>query len=121
MGVLLFEMLAGYPAFWADNPLSIYEKILAGKIYFPDHIEPVARDLIQRLLTADLTRRLGNLKGGVKDIMDHPFFDGVDWDSVRRREIPAPIVPRTKSPGDVSHCTFTFASWSFVILEADAV
>lgn len=87
LGVLLFEMMCGYPCFWADNPLGIYEKILTGRVYFPDHVDPVARDLIRRLLSSNLSKRLGNLKGGVKDIMEHPWFEGVDWDMVRRREI----------------------------------
>jgi hypothetical protein len=86
--VLLFEMMCGYPAFWADNPLGIYEKILGGRVHFPEHVHPVARDLIRRLLQANLTRRLGNLKGGTRDIMAHAWFEGVDWDLVRRRMIP---------------------------------
>ena len=31
LGILIYEMLAGYPPFYADNPLGIYEKILGGK------------------------------------------------------------------------------------------
>lgn len=62
LGILIFEMLAGYPPFFDDNPFGIYEKILAGRIYFPPHIDPTAKDLIKKLLTADRTKRLGNLK-----------------------------------------------------------
>ena len=29
-GVTLYTLLAGYPPFYAENPLGIYEKILAG-------------------------------------------------------------------------------------------
>ena len=31
LGILIYEMLAGYPPFYAENPLGIYEKILAGE------------------------------------------------------------------------------------------
>ncbi|KAF8948556.1 hypothetical protein BGZ52_006786, partial [Haplosporangium bisporale] len=62
LGILIFEMLAGYPPFFDDNPFGIYEKILAGRIYFPSHIDSAAKDLIKKLLTADRTKRLGNLK-----------------------------------------------------------
>ncbi|BGP58686.1 Cytochrome c oxidase subunit 1 [Rhodotorula sphaerocarpa] len=103
LGVLLFELLAGYPPFFADSPLEIYEKILQGKFAVPAHIDPVAKDLIRRLLTADLTQRLGNLKNGARDVMNHPWFEGVDWAAVERKEIRAPIVPLTTVPGDASN------------------
>ncbi|GAA5913063.1 uncharacterized protein JCM6883_000505 [Sporobolomyces salmoneus] len=103
LGVLLFELLSGYPPFYADHPLEIYEKILAGKFKVPPHVDPVARDLIRRLLTADLTKRLGNLSGGAKDVKAHRWFEGVDWDAVTRKEIMAPIIPFTHTPGDSSN------------------
>ena len=102
-GVLLFELLAGYPPFFADNPLEIYEKILQGKFAFPAHIDYVAKDLIKRLLTGDLTKRLGNLKGGAMDIKTHRWFEGVDWEAVETKQIRAPIIPVTNNPADTSN------------------
>lgn len=32
MGVLIYEMSAGYPPFFADQPIQIYEKIVSGKV-----------------------------------------------------------------------------------------
>ncbi|GAA6030574.1 hypothetical protein JCM8097_006215 [Rhodosporidiobolus ruineniae] len=103
LGVLLFELLAGYPPFFADNPLEIYEKILQGRFGVPAHVDPLAKDLIRRLLTADLSKRLGNLKGGAQDVKNHPWFEGVDWAAVERKEIRAPIIPHTSIPGDCSN------------------
>jgi len=31
-GVLIYEMAAGYPPFYADQPIKTYEKIVAGKV-----------------------------------------------------------------------------------------
>jgi serine/threonine protein kinase len=59
LGVLIFEMLAGYPPFYDDNPLGIYQKIMDGYYEFPPHIEPKARDLIKSFLCADRSIRLG--------------------------------------------------------------
>lgn len=55
-------MLAGYPPFYDDNPFGIYEKILGGKIEWVKHLDPVAKDLIKKLLVPDRTKRLGNMK-----------------------------------------------------------
>ncbi|KLT40161.1 Pkinase-domain-containing protein [Cutaneotrichosporon oleaginosum] len=101
LGILAFEMLAGYPPFFDDHPLGIYEKILRNEVSFPSHIDPYAKDFIRGLLTADRTKRLGNLRGGARDVMNHPWFQGVDWGSLERKEIGAPIVPRVGSMSEL--------------------
>lgn len=35
LGVLIYEMAAGYPPFFADQPIQIYEKIVSGKVRKP--------------------------------------------------------------------------------------
>jgi serine/threonine protein kinase len=35
IGILIYEMLAGFPPFYDENPYGIYQKILAGKIEWP--------------------------------------------------------------------------------------
>jgi protein kinase A len=94
-------MLAGYPPFFDDHPLGIYEKILRNEVAFPAHIDPYAKDLIRGLLTADRSKRLGNLRGGARDVMNHAWFAGVDWGSLERKEIGAPIVPRVGSMSEL--------------------
>ncbi|KAJ3285934.1 hypothetical protein HK104_009247 [Borealophlyctis nickersoniae] len=100
LGILIFEMLAGYPPFFDENPFGIYEKILAGRIVFPTHFDSAARDLIKRLLTADRTKRLGNLKAGSEDIKKHKWFRGVDWDALLKKHVQAPIIPVVAHAGD---------------------
>uniref|UniRef100_A0A8C0DHE3 Protein kinase X-linked n=1 Tax=Balaenoptera musculus TaxID=9771 RepID=A0A8C0DHE3_BALMU len=39
LGILIFEMLSGFPPFFDDNAFGIYQKILAGKIDFPRHLD----------------------------------------------------------------------------------
>jgi len=103
LGILIFEMLAGYPPFFDDNPFGIYEKILGGRIQFPSHFDPNAKDLIRKLLAADRTRRLGNLKGGAIDIKGHKWFKGVDWEQLFQKRVPAPIIPEVEHEGDTNY------------------
>ena len=35
LGVLMYEMAAGYPPFFADQPIQIYEKIVSGRVSRP--------------------------------------------------------------------------------------
>ncbi|KAJ1805645.1 cAMP-dependent protein kinase catalytic subunit [Coemansia sp. RSA 2598] len=103
LGILIFEMIAGYPPFYDEDHYRLYEKILAGRIQWPAQFDPVARDLVSRLLTADLSRRLGNLHRGSADIKEHRWFAEVDWNRLAAREIPAPLIPPQKVEGDTSN------------------
>lgn len=42
LGVLVYEMAAGYPPFFADQPIQIYEKIVSGKVSWTLRIPPGA-------------------------------------------------------------------------------
>jgi len=103
LGILIYEMLAGYPPFFDDNHFVIYEKILAGKISWPRHFDPVAKDLIQKLLIQDRTKRLGSMKDGAEDVKNHKFFSTLDWQEVYYKHLPPPIVPKIKSEEDTSN------------------
>lgn len=102
LGVLIFEMLAGYPPFYDENPFGIYQKVLAGKIEFPRHFDVKVKDLIKRLLTPDRAKRFGCLKNGADDIKKHKWYKGFDWDALQARAVPPPMVPAVKSADDTS-------------------
>uniref|UniRef100_A0A0G4G069 Protein kinase domain-containing protein n=1 Tax=Chromera velia CCMP2878 TaxID=1169474 RepID=A0A0G4G069_9ALVE len=102
LGILIYEMLAGYPPFYDENPFGIYQKVLAGRIDFPKHIDVKPKDLIKRLLTHDLTKRYGCLKNGADDIKKHKWFKGVDWDVVYQRGMAPPFKPSVRSLDDTS-------------------
>lgn len=106
-------MLVGYPPFFDDNPFGIYEKILAGKIEWNRFIDPIAKDLIKKLLVQDRTKRLGNMKvniaslaviffvlevelllhcceilqNGAEDVKRHRWFKHVDWKDVYHKRL----------------------------------
>ncbi|KAL8649002.1 MAG: hypothetical protein Q9210_004656 [Variospora velana] len=104
LGILIFEMLCGFTPFWdAGSHMKIYENILKGKVKYPPYIHPDAQDLLQRLITNDLTKRLGNLHGGSKDVMDHAWFAEVTWERLAKKDIDAPYVPPVQGGiGDAS-------------------
>lgn len=103
LGVLIYEMVVGYPPFYDDNPFGIYEKILSGKIEWSRHIEPIAKDLVKKLLVQDRTKRLGNMKNGAEDIKRHRWFKHLDWDVVINKKLKPPIVPKFVFEGDTSN------------------
>jgi len=60
-----------------------------------------AKDLIRKLLNPELIYRLGVHDCG-ESIMKHKWFRGVEWETVYRRQVPAPWTPYLKSEEDVT-------------------
>ena len=83
------------------------QKILEGKIKFPWHFDRHSKDLIKKLLTADLTKRLGNLKAGADDIKKHKWFTSTDtptfWEDMLAKKIPPPIKPDVSGDFDTNN------------------
>ncbi|UIZ22474.1 hypothetical protein KXD40_005198 [Peronospora effusa] len=94
MGVILYECLVGYPPFYADEPVQTCRKIVNWKQSFGFPPEAIARlspqcmDFVRRLI-CNAENRLGT--GSVEEIKRHPWFNGVDWATLR--SIQAPYVP----------------------------
>lgn len=103
LGVLIYEMAAGYPPFFADQPIQIYEKIVSGKVRFPSHFTPDLKDLLKNLLQVDLTKRFGNLKNAVWDIKQSRWMSSIDFVSIYEKKLEAPFIPKSKGPGDASN------------------
>ncbi|KAF2834575.1 serine/threonine-protein kinase YPK2/YKR2 [Patellaria atrata CBS 101060] len=99
-GILVYEFLVGQPPFWDQNPMKIYEQIVAGHLRFPSAMSPAARSLISALCTVDVSKRLGNIKGGASAVKSHPWFKDIDWDELYYRRVPGPIVPHLRGPAD---------------------
>ena len=80
-------MAAGYPPFFADQPIQIYEKIVAGKVRYPAHFTADLKDLLRNLLQTDLTKRYGNLKNAVNDIKGQKWFTTTDWIAIYQKQV----------------------------------
>ena len=87
--MILFEMLVGYPPFFADEPSITCQKILNWKKTFQipkeANLSKEATDLLLKMI-ADADVRLG--RNGAHEIKKHPFFDGFDWTNLRQRKAP---------------------------------
>ncbi|KAE9967488.1 hypothetical protein BLS_006343 [Venturia inaequalis] len=100
LGCILFEFIFGYPPFHGDTPEEVFQNILARRIHWPDEedceVSAEARDLMNKLMCSDPAQRLGanieeKFESGGAEIRSHPWFSGVNWDSLRETE--ASFVP----------------------------
>ena len=102
-GILIYEMLAGYTPFYDSNTMKTYENILNCKLKFPNFFHDDVKDLLSKLITKNLTERLGNLQNGSEDVKRHPWFSEVIWEKLLSRNIETPYEPPIQQgQGDTS-------------------
>ena len=115
LGVVLYEMVVGVPPFSAATPELIFQNILDRRLTFPDGLSDDLKDLLERLLCLDETKRLG--ARGPVEVKCHPWFgrsDGdqmgraqrVNWADLSREKaaaVPMPFVPSTTCDTDTSY------------------
>ncbi|KAI8053003.1 serine/threonine-protein kinase orb6 [Syncephalis plumigaleata] len=101
LGAIMFECLVGYPPFCSESAHETYRKIMNWNehLYFPDD------------------HRLG--RNGAHEIRAHPFFRGVDWDTIR--SVGAPFVPIPEAtpqpanqPKDLAFVGYTFKRFEYL-------
>lgn len=75
LGVILYILLCGFPPFYDENNAVLFAQIRAGAYDFPapywDDISAEARDLIDRLLVVDPSRRYT-----AANVLAHPWVSG---------------------------------------------
>ncbi|EDQ89287.1 uncharacterized protein MONBRDRAFT_32484 [Monosiga brevicollis MX1] len=84
-GTILYILLCGYPPFWDDNQQALYEQIKRGSYDYPspewDTVTPEAKDLIDRMLTTNPTRRIT-----VAEALKHPWLADASVPSTVHRQ-----------------------------------
>ena len=102
LGVILFEMVAGYAPFCSKKTSDVCYKISHFEEYLKFPLRCKAskecRDLIMKLINHSESR-LG--KNGSKEIKAHPFFKGINW--LKIKEMKPPFIPELKNEYDTKY------------------
>ncbi|XP_065162846.1 cAMP-dependent protein kinase catalytic subunit 1-like [Atheta coriaria] len=100
-GILLFELTAGVVPF-KDNGdhVRLYNSIVLGKFKMPSTFSKELKDLINRLLQVDTTKRIGCLRRGSADIKEHDWFADVPWVHIFNKKVVPPVKPVVKDPNE---------------------
>lgn len=105
LGVVLYEMLCGSPAFYNRDQKRMYELCNISEVKFPEkivvngeerplRISEYAKDLIKKLLETDPGKRIG--KSGITDFRKHPFFSSINFELIGSKKAKAPFKPQVK-------------------------
>ncbi|XP_010278276.1 PREDICTED: 3-phosphoinositide-dependent protein kinase 2-like isoform X2 [Nelumbo nucifera] len=88
LGCTLYQMLSGTSPFKDASEWLIFQRIIARDIRFPDYFSAEAKDLIDKLLDMNPSKRPGAGPDGYTALKMHPFFEGIDWKNLRGQTPP---------------------------------
>lgn len=92
-GCFVYEMLVGATPFCAEDEYETVNRIINGEYVMPEWFDETTQDFISKLLTVDVSERLGATLNDAEEIMQHPWFEGVEWDKVYNQVYQPPLVP----------------------------
>jgi serine/threonine protein kinase len=116
LGVLIFEMCCGWLPFYADNTQQMYKNIAFGKVRFPKEVLlPEGRSFVKGLLNRNPKHRLG-LANDARELRAHAFFADIDWELLKKKNIPPPFKPHLTSETDTSNFDPEFTSENTALL-----
>lgn len=116
LGILTYEMIVGFPPFYTgqQNNNKMFELIKKKAVYFPDEqrhnisMSENCRAFISKLLDKNPANRLGT-KGGLAEVLAHPWFAELDHEKILAKRVEAPVRPQLSSNVfDVSQFDSTF-------------
>lgn len=89
LGILIFELMAGYPPFEAHNTAQTYSKIMKGigEVSFPVKVRGPVKYLIEGMLKEDPSDRLPMLPKGTRNVTEEKWYEGFDWDAFRKMQM----------------------------------
>ena len=78
IGLIIYEILTGRPAFYTPNPQELYSNIAHNRINFNERgINQVQRDLLQRILVKEPWNRWT-----LEQIKQHEYFKDINWEEI---------------------------------------
>ena len=106
LGVLMFECLAGESPFVARSGNEIMKNIIERKFEFPKRdprFDDQSKNLINSLLSMKPKDRLMMGPSKAQPVLQHPWFEEIDWRKLIAKSIPAPWRPHATGPTDTRY------------------
>lgn len=100
LGCIIYQLLSGLPPFRASNEYQIFQRIIKLEYSFPCGFPDVPKELVERLLVLDPTKRLGcDEMGGYPPLKADPFYQGINWENLPKETPPRllPYLPPTSA------------------------
>jgi len=89
LGVITYLFLTGSTPFASSQLDVIIEQVLQATVSFPPKVSTNAKSFIHSLLDRNIESRATS----VKNIKNHAFLSGIDWDLLLQKKLSPPFIP----------------------------
>ncbi|OUS49420.1 camp-dependent protein kinase catalytic subunit [Ostreococcus tauri] len=105
-GILVFEMIAGFPPFRDRQRRELYKRIVHADfaaVPVPRRMDNDVHDMLTQIFVRDESLRLGIRAPGIGAIKGHPWYETIDWDAVISGKLrPLHFLPQQQSRAELS-------------------
>ncbi|XP_054273169.1 cAMP-dependent protein kinase catalytic subunit alpha-like [Macrosteles quadrilineatus] len=93
LGIIIYELCAGYRPFKHENPRKLQLLILCKQFSLPNCFSRSLKKLIESLLMLEPKKRIANRIKKASVIKKHVWFANLDWLALLNRTVAAPYLP----------------------------
>lgn len=109
-GVLMFQMLLCQSPFKGDDEDDVFNAIEHDDVRYPISMPRQTVLILQALLTKDPEQRLGSSERDALEIMEHSYFEDVNFDDILHLRVQPPYLPEISSEHDYLNFDQEFTS-----------
>ena len=107
VGITTYELIFGHRPYLGKSKHEIKQLILTRQAHvdydeLPDGFKEDVCDFINNLIQRKPKNRLG--KNGIKEVIEHSWFNGFDWNEMKKKKKLAPYVPKNGDNFDRRYC-----------------
>ena len=107
IGIITYELAYGHRPYIGKTKHEVKQLILTKQAHIdyedlPDGYQDEAADFINKLIQRKPKNRLG--KGGIKEVLNHPWLKGFDWEKMKNKSLKAYYLPKEGDNYDKKYC-----------------
>ena len=107
VGIITYELMYGHRPYIGKNKHEVKQLILTKQAEIdytdlPNGFSNEIADFINRLIQRKPKNRLG--KDSINEVIGHPWFEGFDWENVKKKKNKAPYIPKNGDNFDKKYC-----------------
>ena len=107
VGIITFEFIFGHRPYLGKNKHEVKQLVLTKQAQIdyedlPEYFMYETADFVNGLIQRKPKNRLG--KNGISNIINHPWFEGFNWENLKKKKLKSPYIPKNGDNFNKKYC-----------------